>query len=920
MLDEKHDDAIREGSDNDQNIYCMGSIAGHNVVIACLPAGQIGNNPAATVATQMQAAFKGLRFGLMVGIGGGVPSAEADIRLGDVVVSQPRWTFGGVVQYDFGRRTPDGLERIGSLNSPPQILLSAVTATQAREIGGESTLFHHISTLERISAFQRRRAGLDLLFNAAYNHEHGATCDRCSVESRISRPERESGAEVTVHYGTIASGNQVIKDAAKRDRWQAYGAGTAAAYAKELLSVIPAADVMKTHRAGEAMDGVASQSSERCRQPRSPDQASCKRRKISISSSSENVYTESDQYLNWLDTTKLDEHHGFLWIKGNAGTGKSTLMKFALLNARKTMNGCTVLSFFFNARGEDMEKSTVGTYRSLLLQLLEHLPALQNSVFGPFSVSTLNFCADRQWDVELLKTLLDQAIRDLGDSAVVRGMIQFFEHMGDLAVSNGISFRVCFSSRHYPYITIRNGLELVLDGQDGHLQDITEYIESELKIGKNKTAQQIRDELQRKSSGIFMWVVLVVGILNKESDRGQAHNLQRKLREIPGDLHTLFRDILTRDTHNKDGLILCIQWVLFARQPLSPEQLYHAILSGVDLEAVTALDPEEITQDVIKRFILDSSKGLAEATKSKGQRVQFIHESVRDFLLKENGLGIVWPEYGNNFQGQSHDRLKQCCLDYISMDIATPLNLPDKLPKASSDEAAVLRESATQRYPFLQYAVRNVLYHADAAHGDVSQVDFLDSFPLPQWIKLDNLFEKHEIRRHTKHATLPGGYYDNALQAALTGGSKEIVALLLDKGANVNAQGGYYSSALYTASATGYTEVVMLLLDKGANVNAQGGHYGNALQAASTWGHKEIVMLLLDKGANVNAQGGHYGNGLQAASTWGHKEIVMLLLDKGANVNAQGGHYGNGLQAASHKGHHKIVALLQEHIKLQVSK
>jgi ABC-type molybdenum transport system ATPase subunit/photorepair protein PhrA len=81
----------------------------------------------------------------------------------------------------------------------------------------------------------------------------------------------------------------------------------------------------------------------------------------------------SEQYLNWLDTIKIGEHHGFLWIKGKAGTGKSTLMKFALVNARKTMKDYIVLSFFFNARGEDIEKSTIGTCRSLLLQLLERL-------------------------------------------------------------------------------------------------------------------------------------------------------------------------------------------------------------------------------------------------------------------------------------------------------------------------------------------------------------------------------------------------------------------------------------------------------------------------------------------------------------------------------------------------------------------
>ena len=119
MLDEEHEDIER--GDNDENPYSLGSVAGHNIVIVCLPAGRIGNNPAAAVVTRMRATFKGIRFGLMVGIGGRVPSAEADIQLGDVVVSLPHQTSGGVLQHDAGKATTSGFERTGSLNSPPQI-------------------------------------------------------------------------------------------------------------------------------------------------------------------------------------------------------------------------------------------------------------------------------------------------------------------------------------------------------------------------------------------------------------------------------------------------------------------------------------------------------------------------------------------------------------------------------------------------------------------------------------------------------------------------------------------------------------------------------------------------------------------------------------------------------------------------------
>ena len=111
MLDEEHPDLQRDPADNDENLYVLGSMSGHNVAIMCLPAGRIGNNPAAAVAMQMRATFKAIRFGLMVGIGGGMPSAEADVRLGDVVVSQPHGMFAGVVQYDAGKATPSGFER-----------------------------------------------------------------------------------------------------------------------------------------------------------------------------------------------------------------------------------------------------------------------------------------------------------------------------------------------------------------------------------------------------------------------------------------------------------------------------------------------------------------------------------------------------------------------------------------------------------------------------------------------------------------------------------------------------------------------------------------------------------------------------------------------------------------------------------------
>jgi ankyrin repeat protein len=682
------------------------------------------------------------------------------------------------------------------------------------------------------------------------------------------------------------------------------------------------------------------------------------------------------EYLEWLDNNLWDDHHGFLWIRGKPGAGKSTLMKFILAQARNRMKDKITIFFFFNARGADMEKSTIGTYRSLLLQLLERLPALRY-VFNSLGLLNSSISPDYQWSAESLKFLLEQIIQNLGDSSVVcyidaldeceewqvRDMMQFFERIGEITMSSGIHFRVCFSSRHYPHVTIHKGLSLVLEGQEGHSQDITNYLESELKIGQSKDAQQIRLKLQDKAKGVFMWVVLVVSILNKEYDRGRIYALRKRLKEIPGDLYRLFRDILTRDSQNRDELVLSIQWVLFAKEPLSPEQLYFAVLSGIEPGAVSKWDPSEVTEDVIKRFILDSSKGLAEITKSKRRTVQFIHESVRDFFLKEDGLGNVWPSLRSNLQGQSHERLKHCCLTYMDLDVYADLEIPEKLPKASSQEATDFRKSATDEYPFLEYAVGNVLYHANAAEGSgITQANLFYSFPRSQWIKLSNLLEKRQIRRHKNGMTLlylfaeynmsnlvrihpsvlqcldvENERYGLPLLAAIATKSKEALWALveglaadqitrmqpselykeicqyedMEERIGRNFEFSHRRCVLVYLLAYGNTTLVDIVLETGKiDVNATDMMGWKALPWVAERGHDAMVELLLHKNVDVNAKGGRYGNALQAVSYQGHEQIVKLLLDKGANVNAQGGEYDNALYAASYEGHEQIVKLL----------
>lgn len=303
MLDEIHPKLPQDP--NDHNTYFLGSVNGHNVVIACLPAGVYGTTSTSTVAASMLFTFRAIRFGLMVGIGGGVPSNEADIRLGDVVVSLPTGTSGGVIQYDYGRTVSGGqFKRTGMLNKPPNVLLTAVSNLQADHMLGDSQIPAFLSQMVAkypiMSQFLYCGQQYDRLFESNYDHVgSGKTCDDCDQGKLINRDPRTS-ENPQIHYGLIASGNQVMKhgatrdllgrdlgircfemeaaglmdhfpclvirgicdysDSHKNDQWQKYAAATAAAYAKELLSVISVRHIWKTTTAARALSQVGNTS------------------------------------------------------------------------------------------------------------------------------------------------------------------------------------------------------------------------------------------------------------------------------------------------------------------------------------------------------------------------------------------------------------------------------------------------------------------------------------------------------------------------------------------------------------------------------------------------------------------------------------------------------------------------------------
>ena len=425
-----------------------------------------------------------------------------------------------------------------------------------------------------------------------------------------------------------------------------------------------------------------------------------------------------------------------------------------------------------------------------------------------------------------------------------------------------------------------------------------------------------------------MWTVLVVDILNKEFLRGRIFAVKKRLQEIPTKLSDLFKDILRRDCANMTDLLLCLQWILFAKRPLRREEFYFAMVAGLAPEPENMIEwnSEHITLEDMNRFVLNSSKGLAELTKSKTPTVQFIHESVRDFLIKDDGLRELWPKLGRDLHSLSHDQLKRCYSNYLKVDLSGYVSSDQTLPKASSDAAKDLRRELAIKFPFLEYASRHVLHHANEAARGISQNDFLQNFALDTWLRITNLFERFEIRRHSLNASLlyilaennfarlikkfhqshsafnvRGERYQYPLFAALANGHRDAVRALPQQDQNPSTEditihlkfGRAFSpqkdhTPLLWALEQGHTAVAeTLAIFADFSLNLTGREGSNALSLAAKYGYERIVnLLLVAYRVDANAWDKNNRTPLSHAAQQGQPAVFQLLLDRGANIEA----------------------------------
>ncbi|KAJ5938120.1 hypothetical protein N7454_004462 [Penicillium verhagenii] len=227
---------------NDKNSYSVGSIGGHNVVLAHQE--RMGPVPAAKVATMCSMSFTKIKLALVVGICGGVPSPKPneEILLGDVVISK------GIVHYTFGRQDSDQFRRKATVEDQPgrpngeilSLLVRLETDMHRRIL--QTTIAVYLDELDYGAHGTTKICypgnGQDKLFEAKYCHRHqdesktclmcvNGICDvarksgcenlKCDQQRLVRRSRQNQKNRPLVHFGLIASGETVLKSGIKRD-------------------------------------------------------------------------------------------------------------------------------------------------------------------------------------------------------------------------------------------------------------------------------------------------------------------------------------------------------------------------------------------------------------------------------------------------------------------------------------------------------------------------------------------------------------------------------------------------------------------------------------------------------------------------------------------------------------------------------
>jgi ankyrin repeat protein len=628
-------------------------------------------------------------------------------------------------------------------------------------------------------------------------------------------------------------------------------------------------------------------------------------------------------YLEW-----FNRRHGLLWIKGKPGAGKSTLVRHVLATDERASHKIVFASFFFHARGSVLQKSPLGLFRSLLHQILQQVPELLlkfSSIFQKRCETQGKIGEKWHWHERDLEDFFKIHVAGAAKTYKMRIYVDALDECGKAAASNLVGFftrlmkevaftnaslSICFSCRHYPDVALGNGLEVCIE--DENHDDIQLYIQNTIEnaVQDKETAEVIRDEVVRRSSGNFQWTVLVLPeVVDLDRNGYPLETIKRRIQAIPSELEELYQELLKGilDEDLPHSLRL-MQWICFALRPLSLEELRFATIVDANTPYQSISDCQNAeecgyakTDEQMKKRIRHLSRGLAEAKQHENIWIaQFVHQSVKDYLI-QSGLQILDKHLSENAVGRAHFQLSRSCIRYIAM-------------KEISNQTRPYGQNLKLDFPLLQYAITSWVSHAkEVEKKNMCQEDLLAFFYpasklLQLWIHIYQEIERSSVECPFSSAMLlhvASGYCLPSVVSAI---------LNLD---NVEAdlKDAEDRTPLSWAAAYGHETIVKLLIERDdVDINSKIDNGQTPLSLAAEYEHETIVKMLIERDdVDMNSKNYDGWTSLSLAAAFGHETIVKLLIERDDVETDSKDRYGQTpLSWAAGHGHETIVKLLIE--------
>jgi len=494
--------------------------------------------------------------------------------------------------------------------------------------------------------------------------------------------------------------------------------------------------------------------------------------------------------------------------------------------------------------------------------------------------------------------------------AAASNLVRFFTRLMNKVAFTNASLSICFSCRHYPDVALGNGLEVCIE--DENHDDIELYIQNTIEnaVQDKETAEVIRDEVVRRSSGNFQWTVLVLPeVVDLYRNGYPLKIIKRRIQAIPSELEELYQELLkgVLDEDLPHSLRL-MQWICFALRPLSLEELRFATIVDANTPYQSISDCQNAeecgfakTDEQMKKRIRHLFRGLAEAKQHENIWIaQFIHQSVKDYLI-QSGLQILDKHSSGNAVGRAHFQLSRSCIRYIAM-------------KEISNQTRPYGRNLGLDFPLLQYAITSWISHAkEVEEKNMSQEDLLVFFYPPAskllqlWIHIYQGIHENSLKCPFSNTTLlhvASRYYLSSVVSAI---------LNLD---NVEAdlKDANDRTPLSWAAEYGHEAIVKLLIERdNVETDSKDIYDLTPLSWAAEHGHETIVKLLIERDdVETDSKDIYDRTSLSLAAERGHETIVKLLIEQDVDMNSKNYDGRTPLSLAAERGHETIVKLLIE--------